>query len=131
MSKMFWFPTEFNQKVSHFDVSKVKTMYSLFVMAVSFKQNLSGWSTLIVMDMSGMFWVWPIQPTCVAFGCLTCDYHASHVLPSNEIQSSIFAKLEYIKCNIHEFHVLWGSYIQSTHIAFGCFMSHCHARKHV
>ncbi|WGD32835.1 hypothetical protein Mccp14020TZ_03410 [Mycoplasma capricolum subsp. capripneumoniae] len=59
MAGMFFGATSFNQDISKWDVSKVKTMNGMFKKAKKFNQPIGSWNTSNVTDMSGMlYWAY-------------------------------------------------------------------------
>jgi uncharacterized repeat protein (TIGR02543 family) len=55
MNSMFYMAESFNRDISHWDVSRVESMSELFTGADLFDQNISGWDVSRVTDMREMF----------------------------------------------------------------------------
>ena len=56
MNSLFDGDQNFNQDISHWDVSSVTDMSSMFSNAQNFDQDIGGWDVSNVSHMSDMFW---------------------------------------------------------------------------
>ncbi len=56
MRDMFFGAEAFNQDISHWDVSSVTTMFQMFIFAKAFNQPIGNWNVSSVTDMGSMFY---------------------------------------------------------------------------
>ena len=91
MEHLFYDARSFNQNISSWDASSVRTMIGMFFNggAAAFDQPISAWQTslLVVNDMMSQMFLWRniFQPIpIIVMGCYECrPINAGYVLRSN------------------------------------------------